>query len=74
MVSVQVGTIINNIDPTNKGRVQVKLAAVGALPSAWALVCQPFGATAVTPRIGDDVVVAFENGDPDAPIVLGTLP
>ncbi|WP_207478248.1 type VI secretion system Vgr family protein [Arenibaculum pallidiluteum] len=45
--------------------------------SCWMRVAQSwagpgFGAI-VTPRIGQEVVVAFEGGDPDCPLVVGTV-
>lgn len=48
----------------------------GGATSCWLRVAQPwagdgYGMIAL-PRVGHEVVVAFENGDPDAPIVLGS--
>ena len=45
--------------------------------SCWIRVAQPlagksFGAIA-TPRVGQEIVVEFLNGDPDSPLVTGTL-
>lgn len=53
------------------------LPLVGRGTSCWCRVAQPwagddFGVLFV-PRIGSEVVVAFENGDPDRPYVIGSL-
>jgi uncharacterized protein involved in type VI secretion and phage assembly len=69
-----IGTVVNAIDPQGAGRAQVRLPQVAGAPMAWAPVCQAFGGgSAGTPQIGASVVVVFENGDPDHPIILGTL-
>lgn len=45
--------------------------------SAWVRVAQPSAGknwgTQSIPRVGQEVVVGFENGDPDMPIVLGCV-
>ncbi len=69
---VYVGVVVGNQDPTNAGRVQVRLPMTGQ--TAWALVASPFGATpSGRAQPGSRVVVAFENGDPSHPVVLGRL-
>ena len=70
----QIATVLTTLDPTGKGRAQVLMPQVPGAVGVWALVCRPFGSgPAGGPQIGDDVVVVFENGDSDRPIVLGTV-
>lgn len=70
------GTVVNNVDPLNKGRVQVQVPDVlGLTPSGWAMPCVPVagmqtGIFAVPP-IGAGVWVEFEQGDPSHPIWVG---
>ena len=68
------GTVAANDDPMQRGRVQVNVPAVFdlATPDAavWAMPCFPWGHFFV-PQAGDRVWVAFEDGDPGAPLWLG---
>ena len=73
------GTVINNIDPEFRGRLQLEIPDVlGAIPSSWAEPClllagptgPPMGAYFVPP-IGAGVWVEFEHGDPDFPVWTG---
>jgi len=70
------GTVINNIDPMQIGRLLVQVPDVlGLPPSSWAMPCFPFtgkqmGSWAL-PQIGAGVWVEFEQGDPDQPIWSG---
>jgi uncharacterized protein involved in type VI secretion and phage assembly len=69
-------SVINNVDPMMKGRIQVQVPDVhGLTPSTWAMPCVPVagmqtGIFAVPP-IGAGVWVEFEQGDPDYPIWVG---
>lgn len=70
------GTVVNNVDPDQVGRVQVSVPAVlGQGRMSWAMPCVPLsGAQAgvyVVPIIGSKVWVEFEGGDPDYPIYSG---
>jgi uncharacterized protein involved in type VI secretion and phage assembly len=66
------GTIANAMDPTGSGRVFVQLPAVAGAAGTWAPVCRAFGAPApASAAVGRAVWVAFENGDPSFPVVLG---
>jgi len=70
------GTVINNVDPLQIGRIQALVPDVtGVVPSSWALPCAPIagiqnGMFAV-PVIGSGVWIEFEQGDPDYPIYVG---
>lgn len=70
------GTVVNNVDPLQRGRLLVQVPDVLALvPSSWAMPCLPFtgkqmGMWAI-PQVGTGVWVEFEQGDPDYPIWSG---
>jgi Type VI secretion system/phage-baseplate injector OB domain len=70
------GTVVNNIDPMQMGRLTVQVPDVkGLIPSTWAMPCFPItgkqmGAYMI-PQIGAGVWVEFEQGDPDYPIWSG---
>ena len=75
---VQVGRVINLLDPLLLGRVQVQLPFIDALDlSPWARVAMPAAGLASgfywIPNLGDEVLVAFENGDINAPYIIGCL-
>jgi type VI secretion system secreted protein VgrG len=61
------------------GRVQVRFPWDRDNPSAscWVRVAQSWAGhgwgACFWPRVGHEVVVAFENGDPDRPIVVGSV-
>lgn len=70
------GTVINNVDPLQIGRIQVMVPDVSNLvPSSWAMPCVPLAGkqegTFMVPQIGAGVWVEFEQGDPDYPIWVG---
>lgn len=70
------GTVIENIDPEQIGRVLLQVPDVlGITPSSWALPCVPAAGIQsgvfVVPPIGSQVWVEFEQGDPDYPIWTG---
>lgn len=70
------GTVINNIDPLQTGRIQAMVPGVSALlPTSWALPCVPIAGKQMgsffVPQVGAGVWIEFENGDPDYPIWVG---
>lgn len=75
---VMTGRVINDLDPLTLGRVQVQLPAIDSVDlSPWArvavLMAGPLHGTYMIPNIGDEVLVAFEQGDVNAPYVIGSL-
>ena len=75
---VATGKVINILDPMMLGRVQVQLPFIDSLDlSPWARVATmmagPLHGTYFVPNPGDEVLVAFEQGDVNAPYVIGSL-
>ena len=69
------GTVVNNVDPLQIGRIQVSVPSVTIIPGSWAMPCFPVTGiqTGVftVPLVGAGVWVEFEGGDPDYPIWTG---
>jgi len=70
------GTVVNNVDPLQIGRIQAIVPDVSGLAlSSWAMPCLPVGGPQMgvftVPPIGAGVWVEFEQGDPDYPIWVG---
>jgi len=70
------GTVINNIDPLQIGRILASVPDVlGPVPTSWAMPCVPIAGkqmgTYMVPQIGAGVWIEFEQGDPDYPIWVG---
>ena len=73
------GTVLQNIDPEQRGRLMLTVPDVfGLIPSSWAEPCVPLaGPTGppmgvyLVPPIGAGVWVEFEHGDPNFPVWVG---
>ncbi len=70
------GTVLNNIDPMQMGRLQIQAPDVASLiPTSWAMPCFPLSGKQMgiwgIPQIGAGVWVEFEQGNPDYPIWSG---
>jgi len=70
------GTVINNVDPMQTGRIQAMVPDVtGFVPSTWAMPCLPMAGinsgVFTVPMIGSGVWIEFERGEPDYPIWVG---
>ncbi len=81
LTAIVVGT--GAVDTDTEGRVQVRFhwdrsADGGGGTTCWLRSMQPWGGntlgTQLIPRVGSEVVVMFEGGDPDRPLVVGTVP
>jgi uncharacterized protein involved in type VI secretion and phage assembly len=68
--------VTDNLDLTSQGRVQVKIPTIPDI-EPWAAVCAPFAGDGYglwcMPQVGDVVIVAFENGDINWPVVVGSV-
>jgi hypothetical protein len=70
------GTVINNIDPLQMGRILAIVPDVSnVMPSSWAMPCLPIAGKQegffCVPQIGAGVWIEFEQGDADYPIWVG---
>lgn len=75
---VTIGIVTNNEDPENLARVKVKFPTLfDNDESFWARLATPMAGKErgwlIMPEINDEVLVAFEHGDPDRPYILGSL-
>jgi uncharacterized protein involved in type VI secretion and phage assembly len=73
-----VGVVTNGKDPDNLGRVKVRFPWLSnSEDSQWARIAVLMGGkdrgTYFLPEVDDEVLVAFEHGDPRFPYVLGAL-
>ena len=72
------GTVVNNIDPMQLGRIQVMVPDVlNSMLTSWAMPCVPFGGLQsgifAIPPVAAGVWVEFEQGDLDYPIWVGSF-
>jgi len=70
------GTVVNNVDPEQRGRIQAIVPDVqGLVPTSWAMPCLPIAGKQegvfMVPQIGAGVWIEFEQGDSDYPIWVG---
>jgi len=82
MPGVTIGVVTNTKDKDGLSRVKVKFPWLpkfkGAeIESSWARLSAPMAGKQrgfmFMPAVNDEVLVAFENGDPSAPYILGGL-
>ena len=60
-------------DPLDRGRVQIEIPSLSEEGGVWAPMLRQAHDSLVPPEPGDEVIVAFEEGDPASPLVLGML-
>src|SRR5262245_19380964 len=72
------GTVLNNVDPEQRGRIMAIVPDVSTVvPSTWAMPSLPVGGMQMgvftVPPIGAGVWIEYEQGDPDYPIWVGAF-
>ena len=75
---VVIGLVTNNKDPEKLGRVKVKFPWLSDVDeSGWARIAAPMAGKQrglfFLPEVDDEVLVAFEHGDPRVPYVLAAM-
>ncbi|MEW6367260.1 MAG: phage baseplate assembly protein V [Acidobacteriota bacterium] len=69
--------VVANADPESRGRLQVQYYWQEQNQTRWARRMTPHAGSDrgfyFTPEIGDEVLVGFQEGDPERPVVLGCL-
>ena len=75
---VAIAVVTNNRDPENLGKIKVKYPWRNTEDeSHWARIMTFMAGNEMggyfLPEVGDEVLVAFENGDIDQPVILGAL-
>lgn len=74
---VVIGRVYDNNDPDKLGRIKIQYFWQADNQTFWARMMTPHAGYDrgfyFMPEKGDEVVVAFEDGDPERPIILGCL-
>jgi uncharacterized protein involved in type VI secretion and phage assembly len=73
-----IGIVTNVKDEDNEGKVKVKFPWLSdGEESAWARFASPMAGPdrglQLVPEVDDEVLVVFERGDPNRPIVIGSM-
>jgi uncharacterized protein involved in type VI secretion and phage assembly len=67
--------VVDNNDPDNSGRIRIQFYWQESNQTRWATMMAPHAGAdrgfMFLPEVGDEVWVAFEEGDPERPRVLG---
>lgn len=74
---IMIGIVTDLKDPENLGRVMVRYPTLEDSVSIWARLVSPMAGAGrgmfMRPELEDEVLVAFEHGDPRQPCILGSL-
>jgi uncharacterized protein involved in type VI secretion and phage assembly len=78
MNGVMVGTVVSVDDPAGEARIKVNFPWMGGQSdSSWAQVAAPMAGNDrgvyFMPEPGDEVLVGFDHGDVNQPVVLGYM-
>jgi type VI secretion system secreted protein VgrG len=75
-LGVVVARVVDNDDPKHLGRLKVQYIWADK-PTSWIRMISPHAGCdrgfLFLPEVGDEVLVAFEDGDPNLPVVIGSL-
>jgi uncharacterized protein involved in type VI secretion and phage assembly len=74
---IRIGLVVDNQDPQNLGRVKVVYPTLDDQESDWARLVTPMAGKErgifFRPEVDDEVLVAYEEGDPRRPYIVGSL-
>lgn len=74
---LQTAIVTNNDDPDKLGRVKVTFPWSESQETDWTRVVSPYAGAERgffhIPEIGDEVVVGYQQGNPDRPIIVGSV-
>lgn len=82
IMGVMVGIVTKNDSSNDEekpgaGRIKVKIPLIGMAESNWARIASFMAGNErgafFLPEVGDEVLVIFENGDPNKPYIIGSL-
>lgn len=77
VTQVQTALVTDNNDPEGLGRVKVKFPWMDQNETPFIRIAMPDAGNErgwfLMPEVNDEVLVAYEQGDPDHPIILGCL-
>jgi len=69
------GIVVDNADPTSRGRIKVRIPAVLGDLEVWSMPCVPYAGASVgfysLPAANTGVWIEFEAGDPSFPVWTG---
>ena len=68
--------VVDHNDPKKMGRIKVQFFWQGDNSTHWSRMAMPYAGAdrgmTFMPEVGDEVAVAFEDGGPERPVVLGS--
>ena len=77
LLGVLSARVVEHNDPRGMGRIQIQYDWMEGSSTAWARMTTPSAGGGrgfmFMPEKGDEVLVAFEHGDPERPYVIGAL-
>ncbi len=76
LTNLQSGIVTSLEDPDGLGRVKVKIPALG-IETLWVRYMWPHAGNShgwvTMPELDDEVLVGWENGNPDLPVAMGSI-